>query len=185
MEEELQLDDFVVKNGEEFDNTKFKTKSTEEVLDLKQLAYKDDNPMTSNIQFPTSDDVAMSAEEAEKHAIFENAKYKLEKENEAFQKLSDDEKIKEYILQSQFYKAANDYYHKYGFEMSGTQKRTIRRKIDLAYKKGKYKLSDQERIDILTSLANAGNNSRNQPQQVKQTNQMDQIASLTSLTYKG
>lgn len=183
---ELKLDDLVVKEGEEFNETKFKTKKTEEVLHLNQLAYTDDNPMTSELNFPTSDDVTMSKEDAEKHAIFETAINKMEKENAAYQKLSDDEKIKDYIFKSQYYRATNDFYHKNGFEMSGKQKRTVKRQIETAWNKGKFKLSEQDRIDILTTLANAANDSKqNQTPTNKNVNQANQLASLASLTYKG
>lgn len=181
---ELKLDDLVVKEGEEFNETKFKTKKTEEVLHLNQLAYTDDNPMTSELNFPTSEDVAMNKEDAEKHAMFETAVNKMEKENAEYQKLSDDAKIKDYIFKSQYYRATNDFYHKNGFEMTGKQKRTIKRQIETAWKKGKFKLSEQDRIDILTTLANAVNDSPKQTP-TNNVNQVNQLASLASLTYKG
>lgn len=184
---ELNLDDLVAKEGQEFDETKLKIKESKEVLHLNELAYKDDDIMTGTTSFPTSDDVTMSKEDAQKHAIFEVAKNKLQKENEEYQKLSDDAKIKDYVLKSQYYKATNDFYHKNGFEMSGKQKRTIKRQIETAWNKGKFKLSEQDKIDILTSLANVAtqNNQGEQPQMKNNVNQASQIASLTSLTYKG
>jgi hypothetical protein len=183
---EINLDDLVVKEGQEFDETKLKIKETKEVLlHLNELAYKDDDIMTGTTQFPTSDDVAMSKEEAQNHALYEVAKNKLEKESTAFQKLSDEEKIKDYVFKAQYYKATNDFYHKNGFEMSGKQKRTIKRQIELAWKKGKFKLSEQDKIDILTNLANTASAQNGAQPQNKNANQGASLANLTSLTYKG
>ena len=181
---EIKLDDLVVKEGQEFDETKLKIKETKDVLHLSELAYKDDDIMTGKTQFPTSDDVAMSKEDAQQHAMYEVAKNKLEKENAKFQKLSDEEKIKDYIFKSQYYRATNDFYHKNGFEMSGKQKRAIKRQIELAWKKGKFKLSEQDKIDILTSLANTAS-AQISTQQNKNINQGASLANLTTLTYKG
>ena len=179
----LNLDDLVLSSGQEFDATK------EKIIKQQTLAYDDNQIMPgSNIAMPTAKDVELSKKDADENLIQHAAMLKLQKENEEYQKMSDDEKVKDYICQAQYYRETNDFYHKNGYEMTGKQKRFTKRAIETAWKKGKFKITPEQREDILFELSKA---SKQQPQvQVSDTqnankqNVSESIKDLNSLIYR-
>lgn len=179
----LNLDDLMINSGKEFDSTK------EKLIQQSALAYDDNQIMPgSNVTMPTAKDVELTKEDADENLIQTAAMLKLQKENEAYKKMSDDEKIKDYICQSQYYRETNDFYHKHGYEMSGKQKRFIKRAIETAWKKGKYKVTPEQREDILFELNKASKQQvQTQPKDVQNDNKAnisDNIKDLNSLIYR-
>ena len=153
------------------------------------LAYDDAEIIPGgNAVMPTSEEVTLNKEDADENLIQNAAMLKLAKEQETFNKMSDDEKIKDYICQSQYYKETNDFYHKYGYEMSGKQKRFTKRAIETAWKKGKFKITPEQREDILFELSKASHQQRqtqpNDTQKTQQGNVSEHIADLNSLIFR-
>ena len=128
---------------------------------MNNLAYDDAHVIPGdNTVMPTSNEVTLNKEDAEENLIQHVAMLKLQKENEEYRKMSDDEKVKDYICQAQYYRETNDFYHKNGYEMSGKQKRFTKRAIETAWKKGKFKVTPEQREDILFELNKASNQQR-------------------------
>lgn len=151
----VELDSLIMEHGKEFDANINKIIKSNELFN-QGLAYDDATIIPGgNPVMPTSEEVTMTKEDAEDNLVKNAAMIKLQKENEAFNKLSDDEKVKDYVCQSQYYKETNDFYHKYGYEMSGKQKRFTKRAIEQAWKKGKFKITPEQREDILYELSKA------------------------------
>lgn len=160
------LNELVIKNGKELTDNEIIVDMTNDIInniDNKvniKLAYDDAQLIPgSKIELPTANDVEMEKEKANNYLLSQLANAKLEKEKAAFNKMSDDEKIKNYIYQMEYYRQTNDFFKKNGFEMSGTLKRNLKRTIDRAWKNGKFKLTPEQRQDILFEL----NKTSNQP----------------------
>ena len=142
MQKSENLDKLIMEHGTEFDSNINKIIESQDLLNkMGGLAYDDAEIIPGgNAVMPTSEEVTLNREDADENLIQNAAMLKLAKEQETFNKMSDDEKIKDYICQSQYYKETNDFYHKYGYEMSGKQKRFTKRAIETAWKKGKFKI---------------------------------------------
>lgn len=177
--ENLNLDDLVINSGKEFDN------KTQKLIN--SLAYEDAEIIPGgSAVIPTSDEVSMSKEDADYNLLQHIAMNKLKKENEEFKKMTDDEKVKDYICKAQYYRETNDFFRKYGYEMSGKQKRSIKRAIEIAWKKGKFKITPEQKEDILFELSKASqqtiptqpNNKNNQ------SNISEHIKDLNSLIFR-
>lgn len=111
----------------------------------------------SPVEIPTSSDIQISKDSANKKLLAALAEEKLRKEKEAYNKLSDNEKIKKYVFEAEFRQSVNDFYNKHGYEMSGAQKRNVKRQIERAWKSGKIKLTDEQKQDILYEMNRPSN----------------------------
>ena len=187
MENKNDLDALIIEHGQEFNNNTNKIIKSEDLL-KDTLVYEDANQvMPGQFQMPTSDDVALDKEDAQDNLIKHAAMFKLQKENEEYRKMSDDEKVKDYICQAQYYRETNDFYHKNGYEMSGKQKRYIKRAIETAWKKGKLKVTPEQREDILFELNKASHQTvptQAPTQGTTETNISKNIKDLNSLIFR-
>ena len=187
MENKNDLDALIMEHGQEFNSNINKIVKSAELL-KDTLVYEDDNQvMPGQFQMPTSDDVALDKDKATENLIQQAAMLKLQKENEEYRKMSDDEKVKDYICQAQYYRETNDFYHKYGYEMSGKQKRFTKRAIETAWKKGKFKVTPEQREDILFELSKASHQTAPAPaptQGTTETNISENIKDLNSLIFR-
>lgn len=187
MENKNDLDALIIEHGQEFDSNINKIIKREELL-KDTLVYEDANQvMPGQFQMPTSDDVALDKDDAQDNLIKQAAMFKLQKENEEYRKMSDDEKVKDYICQAQYYRETNDFYHKYGYEMSGKQKRFTKRAIETAWKKGKFKVTPEQREDILFELSKASRQTaptQTPTQGTSETNISENIKDLNSLIFR-
>ena len=190
MQKSENLDKLIMEHGTEFDSNINKIIESQDLLNkMGGLAYDDAEILPGeNAVMPTSEEVTLNKEDADENLIQNAAMLKLAKEQETFNKMSDDEKIKDYICQSQYYKETNDFYHKYGYEMSGKQKRFTKRAIETAWKKGKFKITSEQREDILFELSKASHQQRqtqpNDTQKTQQGNVSEHIADLNSLIFR-
>lgn len=191
MEKTSNLDALIMEHGQEFDANINKIIKSEELLSKlnNNLAYDDATIIPGgNAIMPTSEDVALNKNDAEENLIKNAAMLKLSKEQEEFNKLSDNEKVKDYICQAQYYKETNDFYHKYGYEMSGKQKRFTKRAIETAWKKGKFKVTPEQREDILYELSKASKQQRevqaSDTLNTNKSNVSDHIKDLNSLIFR-
>lgn len=190
MQKSENLDKLIMEHGTEFDSNINKIIESQDLLNkMGGLAYDDAEILPGeNAVMPTSEEVTLNKEDADENLIQNAAMLKLAKEQETFNKMSDDEKIKDYICQSQYYKETNDFYHKYGYEMSGKQKRFTKRAIETAWKKGKFKITPEQREDILFELSKASHQQRqtqpNDTQKTQQGNVSEHIADLNSLIFR-
>ena len=190
MQKSENLDKLIMEHGTEFDSNINKIIESQDLLNkMGGLAYDDAEIIPGgNAVMPTSEEVTLNKEDADENFIQNAAMLKLAKEQETFNKMSDDEKIKDYICQSQYYKETNDFYHKYGYEMSGKQKRFTKRAIETAWKKGKFKITPEQREDILFELSKASHQQRqtqpNDTQKTQQGNVSEHIADLNSLIFR-
>ena len=187
MENKNDLDALIMEHGQEFNNNINKIIKSKELL-KDTLVYEDANQvMPGQFQMPTSDDVALDKDDAQDNLIKQAAMFKLQKENEEYRKMSDDEKVKDYICQSQYYRETNDFYHKNGYEMSGKQKRFTKRAIETAWKKGKFKVTPEQREDILFELSKASHqtvSTQAPTQETTKTNISENIKDLNSLIFR-
>lgn len=186
MEKQSELDALIMQHGQEFNNNINKIIEGDK---FGNLAYEDNGVLPGmSINMPTSDDVALNKEDAHDNIVTQIAMNKLEAENKAFQKLSDDEKIKNYVCDVQFYHETNEFFKKYGYEMSGKQKRFTKRAIEQAWKKGKLKVTPEQREDILYELSKASNQKvptqANDVQQNNNSNISEHIKDLNSLIFR-
>ena len=177
--ENLNLDDLVIKSGEEFNS------QNQKLITSLAYEYADIIP-GGNAAMPTSEEVTMSKEDADYNLMQHIAMNKLAEENEAFKKMTDDEKVKDYVCQSQYYRETNDFYHKYGYEMSGKQKRFTKRAIETAWKKGKFKITPEQREDILFELSKASHQKMPTQAPTKESgnNVSEHIKDLNSLIFR-
>ena len=188
MENKSELDSLIVKEGKELNENEQKLVESKDLF-KNELAYDDGQLLPGqNIEMPNSESVALDKDAAHDNLIQTAAMLKLQKENEAFQKLSDDEKVKDYVCQAQYYKETNDFFKKYGYEMSGKQKRFTKRAIENAWKKGKFKVTPEQREDILFELNKASKQPlATQPSDIQQNNQSnisENIKDLNSLIFR-
>lgn len=187
MENKNDLDALIMEHGQEFNKNINKIIEANELL-KNTLVYEDANQiMPGQFQMPTSDDVALDKEDAQDNLIKHAAMFKLQKENEEYRKMSDDEKVKDYICQAQYYRETNDFYHKHGYEMSGKQKRFTKRAIETAWKKGKFKVTSEQREDILFELSKASRQTvpaQAPTQGTTETNISENIKDLNSLIFR-
>lgn len=154
---ENTLDELVVNNGAVLDET-----NTKIVINGGGLAY-DDNAIIcgESIEIKTADEVIL-----DKASAVEYAKNTVKESNDRdakarFDKMSDNEKIKNYVCEMEYYTQVNDFFHKNGFDMSGKQKRMLKRNIDRAWKNGKIHIPQKTREEILyelSKLQGSGNN---------------------------
>ena len=185
----LDLDALIIEHGKEFDSNINKIIENEKLNQDNGLAYDDATILPGgNAVMPTSEEVTLNKDAADDNLIKNAAMLKLQKENEAYNKLSDDEKVKDYICQAQYYRETNDFYHKYGYEMSGKQKRFTKRAIETAWKKGKFKITPEQREDILFELSKASHQQRQvqaaDTQEIKKSNVSEHIKDLNSLIFR-
>ncbi|WQJ53911.1 MAG: hypothetical protein [Wendovervirus sonii] len=182
------LDDIILAEGQEF-NEKEHQLITNANINNHELPYDDYGPLPGAKTEVISDDINMN--EAEDKILAMEAVMKLQNEQEQYRKMSDNEKIKDYVLQSQYYYQTNEWFKKYGYEMTGKQKRVLKRDIERAWKKGKFKLTDEQKENILFELGKASNE-RKQLIENGQQNQQPQtkasaeqhIADLNQLIFK-
>ena len=190
MEKQSNLDALIMEHGKEFDSKINKIVETNEMLNkVGGLAYDDARIIPGdNAVMPTSEEVSLDKDNAQENLIQNAAMLKLQKEQDEFNKLSDDEKVKDYICQAQYYRETNDFYHKNGFEMSGKQKRLVKRAIEQAWKKGKLKVTPEQREDILFELSKASHQQRqvqaSDAQNANKSNVSDHIKDLNSLIFR-
>lgn len=186
----LELDALIMEHGQEFDSNINKIIKSEELLaNMNNLAYEDAHIIPGgNAVMPTSEEVALDKDSAEENLIQNAAMLKLAKEQDEYRKMTDDEKVKDYICQAQYYKETNDFYHKYGYEMSGKQKRFTKRAIETAWKKGKFKVTPEQREDILYELSKASHQQRQiqaaDTQNTNNSNISEHINDLNSLIFR-
>lgn len=153
------LNDFIVSNGEEI--TDVNAISSDEFINkTEQLLPYETN---DNAEFLNADAVTYTREQAEQHLRNQAAFNKLQKENEYYQSLSDNEKIHQYVSQVEYYRNTNQFFQQYGYEMSGKQKRALKRTIERNWKLNKYKLTEEQKQDILFEMNKASNITPNQP----------------------
>ena len=187
MENKNNLDALIMEHGQEFNSNINKIIKSEELL-KDALIYEDTNQiMPGQFQMPTSDDVTLDKDKATENLVQQAAMFKLQKENEEYRKMSDDEKVKDYICQAQYYRETNDFYHKNGYEMSGKQKRFTKRAIETAWKKGKFKVTPEQREDILFELSKASHQTvpaQVPTQETAKTNISENIKDLNSLIFR-
>lgn len=190
MEKQSNLDALIMEHGKEFDSKINKIVETNEMLNkMGGLAYDDAHIIPGgNAVMPTSEEVSLDKDDAQENLIQNAAMLKLQKEQDEFNKLSDDEKVKDYICQAQYYRETNDFYHKNGYEMSGKQKRYVKRAIEQAWKKGKLKVTPEQREDILFELSKASRQQRqvqaSDAQNANKSNVSDHIKDLNSLIFR-
>lgn len=186
-EKNVKLDSLLLENGKELNEKEQIIIKSEELL-KNTLVYEDANQvMPGQFQMPTSDDVALDKEKATENLVQQAAMFKLQKENEEYRKMSDDEKVKDYICQAQYYRETNDFYRKNGYEMSGKQKRFTKRAIETAWKKGKFKVTPEQREDILFELSKASHQTvpaQAPTQGTTETNISENIKDLNSLIFR-
>jgi len=184
------LDSLVVNEGQEFNENE------QQIINVGnekrgELLYDDFGPLPGVKTEILHEEVT---EETAENKITEMAAImKLQKEQEAFHKMTDNEKIKDYVLQSQYYYQTNEWFKKYGYDMTGKQKRNLKRDLERAWNKGKFKLTPEQRQDILFELGKASNVRKQiiesgqtqpaQPQQNKET-AAEHIADLNQLIFK-
>jgi len=179
----ISIDDFIEKNGEEFDEAKSTIVSSNDIFDsdTKKLAYDDATILPGKAtKFDKADDVAMTAENAKNKIIQDLAMEKLKIEMDRMNKLSDEAKIKEYVFQMEMRRAMNNFYANNHYEMPGSQKRNVKRQIERAYKAGKYKLTPEQKQDILYELNKASNDVKEQSRNSLNASK-EPITSLDSL----
>lgn len=190
MQTNSDLDKLIMEHGTEFDSNINKIIESQDLMNkMGGLAYDDAEIIPGgNAVMPTSKEVTLNKEEADENLIQNAAMLKLAKEQDAFNKMSDDEKVKDYIFKAQYYRETNEFYHKHGFEMSGKQKRFVKRAIEQAWKKGKLKVTPEQREDILYELSKASQQQRQtQPsdtQKTQQGNISEHINDLNSLIFR-
>lgn len=157
------LDSIARECGKEIDVTKMKVADATKVVESVEaemrngdLAYGgfDIDPMGTP-HLPTADEVVSSKEDAMFNATASVALEKLRKEQEQFNKMEDDEKIKKYVLESELHRNCTEFFLKNGYNMDGKSKRKLRRVIETAWAKGKYNLTPEQRDDILFELNKA------------------------------
>lgn len=157
MESDKNLDKLIVEQGQVFDKKQFVKISSDTVQNKfgTSFAYDDNKSILPGqaVQMPTSEDITYNKEKANDHMIQQLAMTKLQKENEAHKKLSDDQKIKDYVLKVEFYRYTNDFFVKNGYEMSGQEKRKLKRTIERAWNNGKYKFDNDQRNEILYEIS--------------------------------
>jgi len=186
----LELDALIMEHGQEFDSNINKIIKSEELFaNMNNLAYEDAHIIPGgNAVMPTSEEVALDKDGAEENLIQNAAMLKLAKEQDEYRKMTDDEKVKDYICQAQYYKETNDFYHKYGYEMSGKQKRFTKRAIETAWKKGRFKVTPEQREDILYELSKASHQQRQiqaaDTQNINNSNISEHINDLNSLIFR-
>lgn len=184
MEKTSELDALIMQHGQEFDS---KVNKIIEADKLGTLAYDDAEIIPgSGAVMPTSDEVELSKEDAHNHLLEQMAIQKLAKENAEFRKLSDDAKIKDYMCKSQFYYETNEFFKKNGYEMSGKQKRFTKRAIEKAWNKGKFKITPEQREDILYELNKASQQrpATQAPTPGSESNVSEHIRDLNSLIFR-
>lgn len=166
MSDQMNLQDLIEQEGQPINNmqtvpTDEAVKEIDAVID-NQLAYDNGNIVMPGaaVKMPTSDDVMLDKEQANEKLIQTLAEEKLRKEQEEFNKLSDNEKIKQYIFAAEYRRCINEFFNKNHFEMTGQQKRVTKRKIERAWNKGKYKLTPEQKQDILYELNKASNSKK-------------------------
>jgi len=161
LEDENLLDGIVIDEGTELDESNVQIiNCNDNQKNQNQLAYDDDCPMPGKKTEMLTTEVTEN--EAEKKLIEMTAMMKLQKEKEAFNRMSDDQKIKDYVMQSQYYKYTNDWFHKYGYEMTGKQKRNLKRDLERMWAKGKFRFTDEQKQEILVELSKAAAEHPNQ-----------------------
>ena len=184
MEKQSELDALIMQHGQEFDSNINKIIEADK---LGNLAYDDAEIIPgSGAVMPTSDEVELSKDEADKHLLEQMAIQKLAKENEEFRKMSDDEKVKDYMCKAQYYHETNEFYKKHGYEMSGKQKRFTKRAIETAWKKGKFKITPEQREDILYEMNKASQQrpTAQAPTPGNEGNVSEHIRDLNSLIFR-
>lgn len=188
MEKNLDLDSLMLKEGKVLNEQETQTIEMDDILKKNNLPYDTTEQVLPGaaIAIPTADDVVMNENEAHDNIIKYNAMNKLAKEQAEFKKLSDDEKIKDTVCKAQYYRETNDFYHKYGYEMTGKQKRALKRAIEIAWKKGKIKLTDEQKENILYDLNKASQQMApaQAPTQTTESNISGHIKDLNSLIFK-
>jgi hypothetical protein len=90
--------------------------------------------------------------EANNKILMQAAFDKVKKERDEFLKKSENEKIRQYVIHHTIQHNEHDYRMKYGYEMSGKQKRTLRKLVERKYDSGKIKLKPEERMNILAEI---------------------------------
>lgn len=131
----------------------------ENAVDFKKkgLAYDDDCPMPgeeTDFLSAYSDGLDVEAmKRAGAQSLIANvAINKLKREEAAFRSLEDKEKLRKYIVSTTIRDEENQYFQKYGFELSGQQKRTLRKKVERAFQKNYPKMTAKQKQDILDYL---------------------------------
>lgn len=179
-DKDITLEDLVATNGRSVDDMTI-IPTDEGIKEIEQkfskFAYDDTDYVIpgSPVVMPTSDDIELSKEDADKKLLSALADEKLRKEQEAFNKLSDNEKIKHYVLETELRRAVNDFYNKHHYEMTGSQKRITKRQIERAWKKGKIRLTEDQKQDILYEL-NKASHTKNTAQPTQMSNPSGQVA---------
>lgn len=159
MKENNSLDALMLKEGTEL--------TTEEIIDSQKVIDAIDSNLKPTLAYSdsivpgtaseTSGTEIMSKEEANSNMIKQLAMNKLSKEKAEYAKKSDEEKIRDYVIQAEYWRNCNDFFKKHGYELSGQQKHTLKRKLERAWDKGKLRLTPSQRQDILFEINKASN----------------------------
>lgn len=181
-DKEVNLNDLMVKDGEVFDESKSVIKKDDTDLVLDNMISSVSNPGImpgEKLTTVTSDDIALNKEEAEKAMIEKIALEKLRKEQEAYSKMSDDLKLKGFLIQSEYQR----FFREHGYELSGQQKRLVKREVERNWSKGKYKKWKLEYgDDVLFELNKTSNQTQQATAGQTMSNQgKEKITSLNSL----
>ena len=94
----------------------------------------------------------ISEEDAQKNLIQRTAQLKLKDELDRMKALEDEDKIREFVIKNEFWNQCNRFFNEKGYEMSGQEKRVLKKKIEKMYDKGKFKLTAEQKQDILYEL---------------------------------
>lgn len=158
MNEDINLDELVVAEGQEFDETKSSIKSGDAVVDeIDKMIYSasyDGIIPGKKVTTITAEDVTMTKEQANDMMIQTLAMNKLKKEKEEAEKKINNEKLKDFLFRNE----EQRFFMSYGYHMSGQQRRKVRREIDRGWKNGKFKKWVAEHGDEILSELNMPTN---------------------------
>ena len=118
-------------------------------------AYGDTGPMPGQPVVLNTGPVLDTENEkkiANQRLIAQAAQMKLRKEQEEFNKKSDEEKIRIYVCNTIMKQQEQEYFNKNRYYMSGPIRRKTRKIIENNYKKGKYHITPKMKDDILYQL---------------------------------
>ena len=110
---------------------------------------------------------------ANQRLIAQAAQMKLRKEKEEFNKKSDSEKIRIYVCDALLKQQEQEYFNAHHYYMSGPIRKKTRKIIENNYRKGKYKITQKMKDDILYELSLSSNQAdpnKNNPAKKPATN---------------
>lgn len=194
MNNNTELDELMLKSGEVvknesiIKNNEYKDKVIN-ALDneyANTYAYGDIGPIPGTpVEMNTGVSIDNTEDERKagnRRLIAAAAQMKLRKEMEEFNKKSDKEKIRTYVISALMQQQEREYLEKHHYVMSGDIKRRTRKSIERQYDKGRIRLTKEEKDNILYNLSLSSNQKSpvNTPQTTNQAGGAAQMRNLVS-----